>query len=388
VETLIGASPLEARPVPALPRRLRWARRRQRGERHHALRRHVALVAHQLAQTGRTLQRTAQQLHITSRTLRRWRHSTTVAVRFVGRPAPPSSRQQRNAVIDYLNEFGPGTTLAILRAVFPKMPRAELDDLRRRYRRVWRKRHRQLWHVLHWTTPGAVWAIDLAEAPLPIDGLSKYLLAVRDLASGQQLLWQPLREPNAAAIAEALLSLMTIHGPPLILKSDNGSVFGTPALETLLHHFGVRPLFSPPGTPSYNGAIEAGIHSLKDRTETHAARHGRPGAWTYDDVCAARLEANATARPHGPNGPTPDEIWTTRTSIAHNLRVSFGQCVEAHRCGARTELDLADRPPSVMTQRQVDRVAIRRALVELGVLTFSRRLIPPPIPKPKADRIT
>ena len=64
-----------------------------------------------------------------------------------------------------------------------------------------------------------------------------------------------------------------LHGPPLVVKSDNGSVFGAPAMETLLHDFGVLHLFSPPGTPSYNGAIEAGIGSLKARSEAHAARH-------------------------------------------------------------------------------------------------------------------
>ena len=43
-------------------------------------------------------------------------------------------------------------------------------------------------------------------------------------------------------------------------------------------------LFSPPGVPRYNGAIEAGIGSLKARAEQHATRHGHRGAWTWDDV--------------------------------------------------------------------------------------------------------
>jgi len=113
----------------------------------------------------------------------------------------------------------------------------------------------------------------------------------------------------------------------MILKSDNDSVFAAPEIAALLQHCVLTPLFIPPGTPSYNGAIEAGIHSLKDRTAAHAACHGRPGAWSYDDVSAARNEANATTRPRGRNGPTPDIIWATRTSIAPSLRVSFGQCV-------------------------------------------------------------
>jgi hypothetical protein len=40
-------------------------------------------------------------------------------------------------------------------------------------------------HVLHWTVPGSVWAMDFAEPPAPVDGVYDYLFSVRDLASGQ-----------------------------------------------------------------------------------------------------------------------------------------------------------------------------------------------------------
>ena len=46
--------------------------------------------------------------------------------------------------------------------------------------------------VLTWPVTGSVWAIDYAEPPAPIDGRYDALLAVRDLASGMQLLWQPV----------------------------------------------------------------------------------------------------------------------------------------------------------------------------------------------------
>ena len=348
-------------------------------------------MAADIAAIGYTRTEIADLLHVTARTLRQWRHVGTLAgdsIRLIGRPAHRSAPECRNAVIHYLDLYGPGVGLRPLRAAFPAMARAELDDLLVRYRRVWRQHHRQPLHVLDWTTPGTVWAMDFAEAPNVIDGIGPYLLAVRDLASGQQLLWQPLREATAAAAAEALAGLLAVLGAPLVLKSDNGSAFGAPAVATLLHNFGVLCLFSPPHTPSYNGAVEAGIGSLKARTAAHAARHGRPGCWTWDDIAAARLEANATARPRGLNGPTPDEIWETRASILTADRVSFGELVEDHRWTARRELVL---PPSgplpVMTERAVDRIAIRRALVERGVLLFSRRSIPQPIPRQKAEAI-
>jgi transposase InsO family protein len=355
------------------------------------VRRHAVAVAADIAAVGYTRTEIADLLHVTARTLRRWRHAGSSAgdsIRLIGRPAHRSGPGRRNAVIHHLDLFGPGIGLPPLRAAFPTMTRAELDDLLIRYRRVWRHQHRQPLHVLKWTTPGTVWAMDFAEAPNVIDGVGAYLLAVRDLASGQQLLWQPLREATAAAAAEALAGLLAVLGPPLVLKSDNGSAFGAPAIASLLHNFGVLSLFSPPRTPNYNGAIEAGIGSLKARTAAHAARHGRLGCWTWDDVAAARLEANATARPHGLNGPTPDEAWAARASIALNDRVSFGELVEDHRWTARRELVLPPTGPlPVMIERTVDRIAIRRALVDRGVLLFSRRSIPQRIPRQKAEAI-
>ena len=97
-----------------------------------------------------------------------------------------SSRAQRNAVVHYLDEYGPGVGLPALREAFCGMARAELGEILKRYRRVWRKRHRQPIHVLCWSAAGTVWAIDFAEPVAPIDGVFGSLLAVRDLASGQR----------------------------------------------------------------------------------------------------------------------------------------------------------------------------------------------------------
>jgi transposase InsO family protein len=372
------------------PRRLgRLTQRLEDQRRKELVRRHAVAVATDIAAVGYTQKEIADLLRITARTLWQWRHEgSRPHAQLTGRPAVRSAPEQRNNVIHYLDLFGPGIGLPPLQDAFPVMTRAELDDLLTRYRRVWRERHRQPLHVLHWTTPGTVWAMDFAEAPNVIDGMSQYLLAVRDLASGQQLLWLPIRHTTAPAAAAALASLLVIHGAPLVVKSDNGSTFGAPAVATLLHDFGVLSLFSPRHTPSYNGSIEAGIRSLKERTEAHAARHGHPGSWNWDDVAAARAEANATARPHGINRPTPDEAWAARASLTTEQRVSLRRSVEEQRCIARNELNVSlDGPWPVMTERAVDRVAIRRALVEHGVLLFSRRSIPPRIPRQKSEAI-
>jgi hypothetical protein len=45
----------------------------------------------------------------------------------------------------------------------------------------------------------------------------------------------------------------------------------------------------------------------------------RPGQWTWQDAEAARQEANATARPHGVQGPTPEQGWQGRPPICREL---------------------------------------------------------------------
>jgi transposase InsO family protein len=269
------------------------------------------------------------------------------------------------------------------------MPRAELEDLVKRYRRVWRKRHQYAPHCLEWTVPGTVWAMDFSDPVQPIDGLHPYLLAVRDLASGCQLLWSPVRSPSAEEAILALSSLFAQHGAPLVLKTDNGSAFIADVTRDFLSPFGVNLLFSPPRTPRYNGSIEAGIGSLKTRTERHAARAGHPGYWTSDDVEHGRDEANATARPHGPTGPTPNQLWEERRPVTTEQRSVFQTTVHRHRQEVNVEEGIAqDAQLQPQEERRLNRPAIRRALGEHDYLLFTRRTIPLPITNEKVAIIT
>jgi transposase InsO family protein len=331
----------------------------------------------------------ARLLHVAARTLRQWIHDLgrRLPAAFVprGRPALRSSREQREDVLEVLDELGPGVGLPSLRDCFPHMARAELADLLRRYRRWWQRRHPQTQAVLHWTQAGTVWAMDFTEAPTPIDGRYASVLAVRDLASGQQLLARPVSDLTAATVRPALASLCAEHGAPLVLKMDNGSAFRAGVTQDFLETAGVIALYSPPYMPRYNGAIEAGIGSLKSRAERWAAHRGRPGQWTWDDVQAAQDEANATARPHGALGPTPQQAWAARRHVGATERESFRQAVAAQRGAGST-------PPSAPLwsqpeQVREDREAVRCALEACGYLLFSRRRITLPIPRPKAARI-
>ena len=369
-----------------------FTRQHQRRQWEHTLRNNIVAFHDWVADLGWSRQQTADLLHLAPRTLRQWDYhcrAQTIDIKPLGRPTLRSSRQDRNEVIEVLYELGPATGLPTLQACFPGMPRAELDDLLHRFRRIWSIRHQHTAHRLRWLVPGTVWAMDFTEAPQPIDGLYRYLLAVRDLASGRQLLWLPLRTATAAETIPALEPLFVRHGPPLVLKTDNGSPFCAEATREFFAVWGVFPLFSPPHTPRYNGAIEASIGSLKTRTEQHAAAHARAGYWTWDDAQAARAEANATARPQGPSGPNPDDLWNSRRRITKEERTLFAASVH-HQA---TEVRLKEGWPMTgplkpRDERTVMRQAIRRALEEHGLLLYSRRRIPLPFTKKKVTKIT
>ena len=207
-------------------------------------------------------------------------------------------------MIAALAEVGVGVSVPHLQQHFGDVARAELADLRTRYRRLYRGRQAQ--RVLHWQRPGSVWAIDYSAAPCVIEGCYEDLLAVRDLASGYALWWQAVEEATALTTLAALHALFTAWGRPLVLKADNGGPFRAEVVAELLEEQEVTVLYSPPYTPRYNGAIEAGIGALKMRVHEEATRQGRPGAWTCADIEAAREEANRFSYPRGAGGADAD----------------------------------------------------------------------------------
>jgi transposase InsO family protein len=387
LEELLDRTPA----APAVADRRGPARQRRRREREQRLRGHVVDFSRWTRTQGWAAQGIAELLQLAPRTLRQWcwdRRHLRPEPPSLGRPVRRAAVAQRDAVIALLDAVGPRLGLPTLQSCFPQLARAELADLLARYRRLWRQRHQQALHVLDWPIAGSVWALDYAEAPQPIDGIYPYLLGLRDLASGAQLLWRPLRAATAAEALVALAPLLIAHGPPLVLKTDNGAPFGTDAFRALLAAWSVLLLYSPPYTPRSNGAIEAGIGSLKSRTDEHASRAGRPGSWSWDDVEAARLQANATACRDGRRGPTPDALWQAREPITVEARARFTATVDRERPRARAEgglsLEGALLEPE---QRAVDRVAIRRALEEHGFLLYARRRTPLPFPARKAAGI-
>jgi transposase InsO family protein len=384
-------------PQPKLhPRRRGAAAQRCRRIQEQRLRCRAVDVCHWLQDRGGTLAQAADLLDLQPRTLRHWAHHCHAAhlqVVPLGRPARRSPWELRMAALDFLKHHGPNASLPTLQQHFPAMARAELDQLRHRYRRVLHLRYHDTVHVLHWQKPGRVWALDFAQPSdssgqlslPPVDGLFPYLLAVRDLASGYTLAWLPLPDLTTDVLLPVLGQLFARQGAPLVLKSDNGSAFRAEHTLHFLEAAGVIPLFSPPHWPRYNGAIEAGIGSLKTRTNLHAARHGRT-AWAADDLSAACHEANLLARFHG---RTPSQAWLSRADLTAVERACFRLAVDRQRFAQRTEQHIAlDEPLDHWRFSALDRQAVPRALVEHGYLLYRRRRIPLQVRGTKVTRLS
>lgn len=162
-----------------------------------------------------------------------------------------------------------------------------------------------------------------------------------------------------------------------MLKSDNGSAFCAESFKAHLQRWRVWPLYSPPGAPWYNGAIEASIGSLKTRTRFIAHRHGHTAQWTSADLDQACDLANTTARPRGPRGPTPAEIWAVRQPPTFDERDAFAATVQPLECLARVEQGYPlDAPLDHYEQAELHRGVLTAALVQHGLLSMTWRRIP------------
>jgi hypothetical protein len=366
------------------------ARQRPRREQEHRARQQAVAFVATVEAEGGSCRQAARQLCLPARTLSEWRcrqRQPEAACRPRGRPCKESPFQRRLAVIEFLRDTGPGIGLPTLRVAFPDVPPCELADLRLEYWRVYRDYNRVVLEHLIWTSPGRVWAMDHAKPPQPVDAIYPAMLAVRDIASGMALDWFPVPDETATTTRDALVALFREFGPPLVLKSDNGSAFKADVLN-LLAEWQVIPLRSPPQTPRYNGSCEAGIGGLKNRTRHQAALAGHPGHWTSDDAEAARRYTNECHYPNGHRQPTALDLWQSRTPIDQAEREQIHLTVERIRSQMNQTMDpLWRRSLNAADEAAIHRRVVRRALVDLGILSVTWRSITLPLKPRKWARI-
>ena len=215
--------------------------------------------------------------------------------------------------------------------------------------------------------------MDFLKPPAAVDGVGIVVLAVRDLASGRQLLWQAFTEETAAVVCGALEQLFRQHGPPLVMKCDNGSPFIAEVTCVVHVQWRVSVLFSPPRMPRYNGACERGNGMLRTFTDELAVQEGRRGVWLTSDLERACQLNNEVHRPERLNGKTPIEVWNERPVISEEERRAFLAAVEAGRQSVLSHWQKSFTELSRDGRAALDRIAVPEVLSERGYLTIRRR---------------
>jgi transposase InsO family protein len=314
-----------------------------------AIRLRVVMACQSVQQQAVPVVHVTRCLALPDRTVRRWRSVSCVAAATCsaarGRSSRTPSREVRNQVFRFLRHRGPATPLAALRVAFPGVPRCDLKETLSRYRKLQKRKQQRRQSRLHWQRPGTVWAADFKERREPIEGRYGWILAVKDLASRCQLAWLPVEEGNARTVQETYVRLFEEHGPPLVLKSDNGGPFRDEQTKQLLAEYDVLPLYNPRRRPAYNGGVERANGQLAGYQEALAEYHGRSGLPTCADAEAARQLANELSHPGGWRAPTAAQLWAERQPITADERASFLADVSEQRSVARAALHLPVETP-------------------------------------------
>jgi transposase InsO family protein len=143
-----------------------------------------------------------------------------------------------------------------------QISRRDLQALTETVRREFTQQRQAELRRITWHVPGLVWSLDDAEL-VRLASHQLHLHQVQDLASRYK--FTPLVGDRALGetVAGRLEQLFLRHGPPLVLKRDNGSNLNHQAVDEVLARYLVIPLNSPPHYPPYNGGMECAVRELK-----------------------------------------------------------------------------------------------------------------------------
>jgi transposase InsO family protein len=283
---------------------------------------------------------------------------------------------QRRDVLDFLALHGAALGVAVLQDHFPALARRDLGCLLHLARtEVDHVAAGGFYRCVTWADAGRTWALDHTEPPTPIDGRYRFVLTVRDLASGCTLAAAAVASPDAASTIDILRALIAQHGAPLVLKADNGAAFTAHAMRAFLASHQIHLLLSPAYTPQYNGACEAGNGTVKHLAHQLAARGGRPETWTLNDLEAARLLANRRITDRDQT-QTPEQRFAGRPPITADERARLATAIAGeHRRRAADCAIAASHGVRKIADDVLARQAIAAALSGTGVITIrSRRL--------------
>ena len=100
----------------------------------------------------------------------------------------------------------------------------------------------------------------------------------------------------ASALEEAIFKRKTeIQKGQLVIRSDNGLVFGSTVFRQIINHYGLKQEYITPYSPEQNGMIERFFRSMKEECVWLHTFNSRDAAFS---VISAWIEQYNHSRPH------------------------------------------------------------------------------------------
>ena len=212
--------------------------------------------------------RLCASLGLSYATFRRWQHRLEHGQPAFCKPGPhkvaPLNLEELHVALCHLQHGRQRSRGAgrLYRQYQNQISRRDLQVLTDTMRRELAHQHQAELHHITWRVPGLVWSLDDAELARCAHH-KLYLHQVQDLASRYKFTPWVGEQVLGETVAVHLEQLFLQHGPPLVLKRDNGSNLNQQAVDEVLARYLVMPLNSPPHYPPYNGGMECAVRELK-----------------------------------------------------------------------------------------------------------------------------
>ena len=212
--------------------------------------------------------RLCASLGLSYASFRRWHHRLERGQSVLFKPGPkkvaPLNLEELRVAL-YCLKHGRQRTHGVgqlYRQHHDHISRRDLQALTRTVR--WELAHQHQAELRHiaWKIPGLVWSLEDAEWAR-FAHHKWHLHQVQDLASRYKFTPWVGERVLGETVAVHLEQLFLQHGPPLVLKRDNGSNLNQQAVDEVLARYLVMPLNSPPHYPPYNGGMECAVRELK-----------------------------------------------------------------------------------------------------------------------------
>jgi transposase InsO family protein len=252
-----------------------------------------------------------------------------------------------------------------------QISRRDLQALTRTVRRELARQHQAELRHITWQVPGLVWSLDDAELA-SFAHHKLYLHQAQDLASRYKFTPWVGKQVLGETVADHLEQLFLRHGPPLVLKRDNGSNLNQQAVDEVLARYLVIPLNSPPCYPPYNGGMECAVRELKTPLVEKILAHGQ--------IPESQVQVRAELLAHDLNHRSRPCL---QGQVACRVFQDAKPALKAYTLRKRREIfdwinELTRaliQVSAVHTQRQVDtarRLAVESWLQRNGVITITQ----------------